>query len=254
MRTRKATERVALSQKFVQKLPVQTTPARVHYYDESVRDLGLRVDSNGRKSFFWFKKIDGKPTFRAIGVFPSTSVEEARGHAHRLSADLDALKRANFEGKNPFLKKGRSKAPTFGELIDLYVEPHVKREANRPEKAEAHLRWMVKKYFSEWTHKSVGDIRVEHVLAVRNAVAKKPYLANRLVEVVRAVFNFCAGKKDGKVNVWVVENPARDVEMFAEKKRERFLQPNELLKFNQELKKLKKKKDADLRDFLTLAL
>jgi len=89
------------------------------------------------------------------------------------------------------------------------------------------------------------------VLAVKNGCGNRHYLANRVVELTRALFNWSAKTLDGKVNFWPVANPAKDVSFYEEKDRERFLQPDELVRFNAELEN---EEHCDLRDFLTLAI
>ncbi len=111
---------------------------------------------------------------------------------------------------------------------------------------------MAKKYFGAWTSRRIDSIRIEDVLALRNEIGPThKYQANRNVEMIKALFSWSAGRKDGKVNFWPVANPARDIELYDEEKRTRFLQPHELVKFNAELRK---EPHGDLRDFLTLAL
>jgi integrase len=71
------------------------------------------------------------------------------------------------------------------------------------------------------------------------------------VEFLRALFNWSAGKVDGKINFWKVENPAEGVSRYKEAARKRFLLPEELAKFNEALKD---ESYRDLRDFIVLAL
>src|SRR5712692_10876543 len=123
---KKPTNRLLFSQKTLEKIPAPKS-GRVHYYDLRVRDLGLRVEPSGRKSFFWFKKVQGRPTFRSIGLFPSTSIDQARGKAHEWSGKLDVLKRNDFKGENPFERPQGE--PTLGELLDQYIDKHVKAHA-----------------------------------------------------------------------------------------------------------------------------
>ena len=58
-------------------------------------------------------------------------------------------------------------------------------------------------------------------------------------------------KRDGRIHFWPVDNPAKDVALFDETKRERFLQPDELLRFNEALAN---EPSADLKDLLVLAI
>lgn len=243
-------ERMVFTQKAIEKLPV--LKERAHYYDKDIRGFGLRVEASGRKSFFFFVKANGKPEFRSLGQFPDIDVQKAREAAKLWAGRLSNWKLTGFEGPSPFEKEKRTNAPTFQQLIDAYVERHVKQTANRPEHAEANVRWIVKKHFSGWLARPIDSIGIEDVLLLKNEVGKEhKYMANRLVETVRCVFNWSAANREGKVNFWPAQNPAKDIEFFKEKTRDRFLQPDELLKFNAALEK---EPHRDLRDFLKLAL
>jgi integrase len=241
-----------LSEKSLLKLPIGKE--RAHFYDDEVRGFGVRVDPNGRRSFFWRAKIRGAVRFRALGEFPSISVKDARTAAKKFIGVAAAWKQSGFAGPDPFAKEQRvepASVPTFQHLVDAYVERRVKEAANNPARAEYSVRWMTKKYFASWTQRPIDKIGVDDVLAVKNLCGEKKYISNRVVEFVRALYNWSAGLANGKVNFWRVENPAKDVECYKEKPRVRFLQPEELVRFNAALKE---ESSVDLKDFLTLAL
>jgi integrase len=70
--------------------------------------------------------------------------------------------------------------------------------------------------------------------------------ANRLLQVVRAVFNYAL-----RCEVWSGQNPAIGIDPFPEQSRERFLGPDELPKF---FKALSNEENTDLRDLVLLAI
>jgi integrase len=241
-----------LTEKFIEKTKPAAT--RLQFLDDDVRGFGLRVEPNGRKSFFWRAKVRGDIVMRSLGEFrKEIELDQARDDARTLAGKAADWKRRNFEGQSPFLREriDRSSVPTFSELFEAYVAGQVRPNANRPEKAERDLRWIVKKNFSHWNARPVDSISVEDVLAVKNKCGEHRVQANRCVEFCRTLFNWCDRSTDGKVNFWKVKNPAAEVSRFKEKPRERFLQPDEANRFNECLLKSEHK---DLRDFLTLAL
>ncbi len=242
---KKPTNRLLFSQKAVERLPVPKS-GRVHHYDAKVRDLGLRVEASGRKSFFWFKKVQGRPTFRAIGVFPATTVEQARGQAHKLSGDLDVLKRNGFEGKNPF-ERPRGQL-TLGELLDDYVNRHLKEHAKRPENAEASARWMFGRHLVGWRGRKLGAIRRKDVLDLHAEIGEQQghTSANRVVQLLRAMYNFAKAAE-----LWGGENPAARLKLFHEQSRGRFVQPDEMPRL---FAALRKESNRDLVDFVNLSL
>jgi integrase len=227
---------------------------RAIFYDAHLPGLCLHVQPSGHRAFGWYRKVRAVPTFRSIGVWPETSVQQARDTAERWNGELKDWKANRYQGPNPFAKEmpvEPASTPTFREMCEAYITRHVRENANRPEKAEYNARWLLKKHFAGWLDKRIDGITVENVLSVKNACGKHRHQANRCTEFARTVYNWAARAKDGKTNFWPVANPARDVSFFEEKPRERFLQPQELAAFNETLKK---EVHRDLADFLTLAI
>lgn len=243
-----------LTEKSVLKLPVGKE--REQIYDTEVTGFGVRVEPNGRKSFFWYAKINAIPRFRALGEFPAISVKEARDKARVWAGKGSHWKQNGYEGDDPFEKKRRSlpaTTPLFRQLLEAYIAHHVRGTALHPARAEYDLRNLVKNHLSGWLDWPLDRISTEHVLEARNKVGRKyKYMANSIVETARKLFNWSAGKNDdGKLNFWKMENPAAEIKLYDKDKRKRFLQPDELVKFNKELKK---EKHVDTRDAITLLL
>jgi hypothetical protein len=92
---------------------------RQAYYDLRTPDLGLRVSPSGRKSFFWFRQVRGKPTFKALGAFPGTTIEVARAAATELSGKLDGLKRR--ERIRRLRCGGTRSGLTLGQLVEELI-------------------------------------------------------------------------------------------------------------------------------------
>lgn len=243
---REPTKRLILTQKIIEKLPIPKS-GRSNLYDEKVRDLGLRVESiTGRKSFFWRRKIQGRPVFKAIGVFPSTSVNQARGHAHKLSGDLDVLKRNNFEGKNPF-ERPRGEL-TLAQLLEDYIDRQLRAKAKRPEIAEANARWMFSKYLAGWRQQKLNMVRRKDVVDLHGEIGKKygHHTANRIIQLLRAMFYFA---EDAELSS--TANPARKIKLFYEGKRKRFVQEAEMPKL---FAALKTETNPDVVDYVCLCL
>jgi integrase len=245
---RKPSERLAMTKRLIQALEIPEAGRR-HIYDSNVRELGLRIEASGRKSFFWFRKVQGRGVFKSLGNFPATSIEEARGAAHTLSGDLDRLKRNDYEGKNPF-DQPRGE-PTLGALLDDYIERHIKQKkgkTKRPEKAEKSARYMFDKYLAGWCNRKLSMIRRKDVIELHAKIgdAHGPYVANRIVQLLRTMFNHAAD-----VELSCIANPARRISMFHEIKRKRFVQENEMPKL---FAALKAEPNPDVVDYVCLCL
>ena len=227
---------------------------RLQFMDNELTGFGVRVQPDGSKSFFWSARINGKLYFRKLGEFPAVSVDDARTDAQKQIGLAAEWKRSGYQGDDPFGKKERIPAagvPTFTELFESYIENQVRDKANNPEDAEYDVRWKVSRHFTTWRDRKIDGITVHDLLAVKKECGKRHFLANRAVQFIRRLYNWSAKSRNGKINFWPVVNPATSIELYEEKPRERFLQPEELIRFNEAIDN---EPCADLKDFLILAI
>src|ERR1700722_5454789 len=115
---------------------------RQQFPDSALRGFGVRVDPpskrypNGRRSFFWCKKINGKPVFVSLGDFTpdAGTVKIARDKANEWSGKAAEWKRTNYApDKNPFIETNPAhppESPTLAALVDAYCREHIPTNAN----------------------------------------------------------------------------------------------------------------------------
>lgn len=91
--------------KILASLPLPYDRKSVEYTDNSdVIGLKLQVSHTGRKTFFLrYRGYDGRKRAFKVGLFPSTSVQEARQYGHRL------LSLINSRGFDPQEERVRMK-------------------------------------------------------------------------------------------------------------------------------------------------
>ena len=243
--TREKTERFAFTYKAIEKVPLPAE-GREHYYDERETDLGLRVESSGRKSFFWYKSVAGRPMFRALGKWPANDIETARARARENTAKLDKWKQNDFAGPNPFESNGDV---TFGEIFDQYVEKHLRSHATHPERAIKADKWMLGKYLSGWRTKNAKTITYEDVNRTHRHIGGThgKVSADRVVQMSRRVFKWAIERE----RMFAGPNPCVGIEFYGHTSRDRFLSGPELAAL---FSALKKDPNADLRDFVNLSL
>ena len=219
---------------------------RVAFHDTQVSELGLLVQPSGHKSFFWFRKVRGVPTWKTLGAFEDISLEQARDKARDLSGTLGTWKLNDFNGDSPF--EARRGEPTLGELVNAYCERHLRHHANHPERAEKGVRWSVDCYLASWKGRKLGAIRRKDMLSLHAELGEERghHTANRVVQLVRTLFNFAESAE-----LWRGENPAAKLRLFHEQKRTRFLQPDELPRL---FAALKDEPNPDVVDFVNLSL
>jgi integrase len=244
---REKTQRFVFTHKSIEKLALPAQ-GRAAFYDSAERDLGLRVESSGRKSFFWYRSVNGKPVFRALGVFPANTVDVARAAARKLTAQLDDYKRNG--GPNPF--ETPEKGLTFDGALESYVKslhaPRENRPVKDPAKAEARIRWRVGKYLAKLKPLSLEQVTVTRLEELHRSIgeAHGHIAANRALELTKAIFRHAI-----KRNLFTGSDPTQAVEKYSETKRDRFLQPDELVRLRQALDA---EANRDLADFVELLL
>jgi integrase len=222
------------------------TTKRALQYDSQVRGLGVMVQPSGHRSFFWYRKVRGRPTWKTLGTFPDLTVEQARTRASELNSLAARWKQDDYKGADPF---ARSHDLTLALLLDNYVEHRLRKYAKDPDRAIAGARgpfdWYLNNY---WKKRSLGSVRRGDVRSLHAEVGRKhgQVTANRLVQLLRTLYNWAI-----KSDLWVGENPAHGIALFPEKSRTRFLQPDECPKF---FIALREEANVDLRDFVLLAL
>lgn len=240
---KRETDRFNFTKKSIEAL--QIPAKRATCYDTQVRGLGVLVQPTGHRSFFWFRKVRERPTWKTLGDFPDLSVEQARHHAAEHNTKLAKWKAAGYDGDNPFSER---RDLTIGQLAEDYIERQVKPHASNPDRAVKGVKFIVKLYLEPWKARRLGTIRRSDVLDLHARLGQDhgKVTANRVVQFLRTLYNWAS-----KSEVWSGENPARSIKMYHEDKRTRFLQPDELARLFQSLKR---QKNADLTDFVLLAL
>jgi integrase len=223
----------------------------IKVYDAQVKSLGLKLLPNGRRVYFWWRAVAGKPTWKTIGDSPEITLSDARSKAQSYDILLANWKKDGCPPPNPFKIQTRVGVPTFGQLVEAYCANRIREHSLNPERAEYQTRQAVKKHLSSWLNLHLDEITVDHVLDAKRACGNRRYAAGAIVGLARTLFNWSSGKRDGKINFYPVENPATDISLPKKEKRKRFLQPAELVKF---FDALGKEEHRVLHDVLALLL
>ncbi len=132
---------------------------------------------------------------------------------------------------------------TIKGLFDFWLDSHAKlRNKGWPEDERRFNR-----YLKPWASRKLSSIKKPDVQSLFSRVARDngPYAANRLLALVRAMFNKAPDMG------YVGTNPTAGVKKFSEEKRDRFLQGDELPAF---FRSLLEEPNEMLRDFVLLAL
>lgn len=238
------TVRVNLTKKGIEAL--RAGKERRTLYDSRVPGLGVMVQPTGHKSFFWFRKVRGRPTWQTIGEFPALSVENARGEAEDRNSKLAQWKARGWDGPDPF---ERRRDLTLGAVLEDYVERQLRSHAKNPDAAVKAARWKFDRYLEKWKSRPLGSVRREDVSSLHKDHGEEygRTTANRTVQFLRTLFNWAREEMN-----WSGENPVkRRFKFFHEASRERYLVDDEMPRL---FRALRSEPSADLRDFVLLAL
>lgn len=244
---RKPTRKLNFTKRALEALEAPRGADRLVVFDTHTPGLGFVVFASGVQSFFHRRQVRGVAERTTLGRFPDRTIEQARGDASRLNAKIAAWKLSGYQGQSPFDE--RQEAETFDDLVDKYIERHVKSHASRPERAVQEVRWAVDKHLASWKNAKLGEITRSDVVQVHEEVGRKhTTAANRLVQLVRRLYSWA---ESPDVGLHRGENPARHIKLFHESRRTRFLKPAEMHPL---FTALKKEPNADLQDYVKLAL
>jgi integrase len=215
-----------LTQTFAKRVQPPKAGYRIHY-DSGTHGFGLRVTSNGAKSFVLNYRVHGRERRYTIGQMGAWTAETARQEAQRLRALVD-------RGEDPFvLEEARNRQAieeearqrTMKDLSNYYLSNHA--EVHKRPRSIAEDKAMLGSIIlprlgrmraSSITHRDVSELHA--------SLKATPYRANRVLALLHKMFSFAAADSS---NEWcITQNPAAGIPRFHEEKRERWLSEDEL--------------------------
>ena len=194
------------------------------FWDRELSGFGVRVYPSGAKVYVVQTRAQGKSTRVAIGRHGVVSADQARRKAALLIARIKT-------GEDPVpAPSAPATRLTVADLAERYLREHVSVRC-KP-RTEKSYRWLVARYVvPELGALAVEAVEREHITAMHYRHRETPYQANRILEIVRKMFNLAEAWGLRKNSV----NPCRFVEKYKEHKRERFLTEEEFRRLGQVL-------------------
>jgi integrase len=212
---------------------------RAVYHDQKARGLCLQVTAKGTKTFYLYKWFEGKPLKHKIGRFPETTVETARKRTAALLAGM-------AEGKNPQAERRSAR----GEMVLDELLARWLADAKLRKKTWSEDERQYNKFLKQWGKRRLSEIDSGDVVDLHAKVGEKngPYAANRMLALLRAMFNF-AMSPTGSIK-WKGSNPTAGIRKFREVSRDRYIEPEEMPAFFEALSH----ENETVRDYFWLAL
>ena len=169
----------------------QTWTPRVEAWDASLEGFGARASRSGTLTWVVRYRRGTKQRVMTLGNAPQISLAEARRRARRALGGVDA-------GADPAAAKHQEReAASFGALAALYLEKH----ATKKRSGDQDRRMLERELLPKWRTMPAADIRRGDVIGfIEDIAAGKgkrrwagrpaPVLANRVLALMRKVYNF----------------------------------------------------------------
>ena len=216
---------------------------RSYAYDAHTPGLAICTTATGRKTFYSYRKVHGRPERIWIGRWPEMTVEQARDEAVKINGTVAA-------GENPNDKRRLNrKSPTLGEVYQEFLEAPTRTRAKRAKSpttvAGYEQQW--KACLASWKDRKLASISRHDIERLHNDLGTTSghYAANRVLALVKAIFNHAIDQG------YFASNPAVRLRPFEVRSRDRFLQADELSRF---WKAVDAEPSEKIRDFVRLSL
>lgn len=239
-------DHIKISQSSVAKLEPAKKPFII--WDTELTGFGIRVMPSGVKTYIlkYRSPVTKKQCKPRIGRTSEMKAEAAR----RLASDwLNNLKL----GIDPQVEKEKRieadikeiEAMTVAELCNKYMEEHAWpfKSPSSAEDDESMIRRLIKPAIGKKKAKDVVRADITAIFTKQSKTA--PVAANRLIALLRKMFNFAIENKISGIN----DNPATHIKKNTEDARDVYLKPDEI---NNTIGEIMKVKNETLRDFMLL--
>ena len=201
-----------ISKRAVHALPADGSDAL--YWDRDLPGFGVRVYPSGRKSYVVQCRGPNGSQRVTIGRHGKITADEARKQA---AAIIDRIKR----GEDPVPAPARPE-PTVVDLAERFMRAHV--EVNcKPATATFYSLALDNHILPALGAMAVRAVEPANVSPLHYALRTRPVTANRVIDILSKMLSLA--------EAWDLRpagsNPCRTVRRYKERKRERFLSPDE---------------------------
>ena len=186
------TTRTAMNEHTLKRLKYDLKKGRIDILDPPMPGhgtFGVRVNKTC-KSFILLYSFHNHSRRLTLGNYPDLSLAEARAMAAQA---VELLKQGVDPGQKKIVELVEYRtSPTFEEAVESYLEW---AKVNKKSWAEDE-RMLRSEFVPHLGRAKIGDVRRKQVVALLDHKAKTaPVQANRLLAVIRKMFNFCVERE-----------------------------------------------------------
>ena len=197
---------------------LKSPSTQLDYWSKDVPGFGVRVSPAGRKTFFQRYRLNGRQRRLSLGIYPATSLASAQRKARKtlglVADDIDPAQ----------TKRDQRLGDTFADLSEIYLEKHAIKKRSFAE----DRRIVNNELLPHWRTIKAKDLRRADVRVLLERIAERPapIMANRVLAVIRKMYNF------GISRDLVENNPCAQLERPGkERHRDRVLTDGEIRQF-----------------------
>jgi len=172
----------------------------VFLWDDSVKGFGLRITSQGVKSFVYQTRINGRNKRITIGRYDAITIDQGRREARRLAGEIAA-------GKDPVTEKRKKRVQgvTLSEVLTAYLSTRKLKPITIADMTKAMDG------FKDWLDRPIKSITRDMVSDRHRRLGKASEArANLAMRYLRALLNFAAEEyADDAGHPLISENPVK---------------------------------------------
>lgn len=245
----KAANRLNFTKAAIAAIPPAPAGRRMVYNDTQIRGLQLIVTERGAKSFYFYKRIGGKPYRDLLGTHPDLTPENARKRA-QASAGKAAM------GTDLRMEKHAEKRERIT-LEDAFSAYKIARPNLKASTLYSYKRFL-EAAFETWKKKALIEFTKDKVATKHRELTKKsgPGYADGAMRFLRAIINFAQFQYEAPDGTPLLpDNPVRRISQTRAwnrvKRRTTYVRPEELKPWFEAVLKLKE--DPKKREAVTVA-
>lgn len=197
---------------------------RYFLWDDALAGFGVAAFPSGKKIYVAQYRKDGRSRRVAIGEHGRLTPDEARSQAKTILGAVE-------KGADPIAERRAAReVRTFGDVARDFLALHV--AAKRKGRTGAEYKLILERHvLPAIGSKRILDVRRADVARLHGKLADRPYAANRVLALVSVIWNWAARRDEAAL----ADNPAKGIERYPERGRERFLTTDELARLGSAL-------------------